>query len=162
MKNAESVKDVEIRMIDAVRDLIRAVPGVQVESIEDERTIGHDHGMDRLVTFAHGGGNYALVVEARSNGAPRFVRSGVYRLESCVARLRQSGEAGGGRHLIPMIVSPYLSPESRAICLDHDTAYLDLVGNARFADVIALKARRAAETGMAYIPVRDLNVPAQR
>ena len=32
-----------------------------------------------------------------------------------------------------MIVSPYLSPESRSICADHDVAYLDLVGNARLA-----------------------------
>ena len=32
-----------------------------------------------------------------------------------------------------MLVSPYLSPKSRAICSDHDTAYLDLVGNARLA-----------------------------
>ena len=32
-----------------------------------------------------------------------------------------------------MIVSPYLSPESRAICTDHDVAYLDLAGNARLA-----------------------------
>ena len=32
-----------------------------------------------------------------------------------------------------MLVSPYLSPESRAICLDHDVAYLDLAGNAHLA-----------------------------
>ena len=32
-----------------------------------------------------------------------------------------------------MLVSPYLSPESRAICADHDVAYLDLVGNGRLA-----------------------------
>ena len=149
MKSAEPVKFVEIHTVDAVRDLLRAVPGVQVESIEDERKIGHDHGMDGLVAFAHGGGNYALAVEARSNGAPRFVRSGVYRLESCVARLRQSGEASGGRRLIPMIVSPYLSPESRAICLDHDIAYLDLVGNARLAFDTVYIERAVAEKPVA-------------
>ena len=32
-----------------------------------------------------------------------------------------------------MLVSPYLSPESRSICVDHDVAYLDLVGNAHLA-----------------------------
>ena len=35
--------------------------------------------------------------------------------------------------MIPMLVSPYLSPESRAICTAHDVAYLDLVGNVRLA-----------------------------
>ena len=32
-----------------------------------------------------------------------------------------------------MLVSPYLSPQSRAICRDHGVAYLDLVGNAYLA-----------------------------
>ena len=60
------------------------------------------------------------IVEVKSNGAPRFVRSGVCRLESSVAWWRQSGETNGGRRFIPMLVSPYLSPESRAICTDYD------------------------------------------
>ncbi len=145
MKSVELVKEVEVRAIDAVRDLLRNVPSVQVETVEYERKIGHDYGMDGLVAFAHRGGNYALVVEVRSNGAPRFVRSGVYQLESCVARLRRSGEANGGRRFIPMIVSPYLSPDSRAICLDHDIAYLDLVGNARLAFDTVYIERAVAE-----------------
>ena len=37
------------------------------------------------------------------------------------------------QRLIPMLVSPYLSPESRAICADHNVAYLDLCGNAHLA-----------------------------
>ena len=135
----------EVRAVGAVRDLLRDVLGVQLESAEYEQKIGRDYGMDGLVAFAHRGSNYALIVEVRSNGAPRFVRSGVYQLESCVARLHRSGEANGGRRLIPMIVSPYLSPESRAICRDHDTAYLDLVGNARLAFDAVYIERAVAE-----------------
>ena len=133
------MKSIDIRAVDAVRDLLGNVPGVQVESVEYERAIaeiGSDHGgcrVDGLVSFAHRGRNYALVIEVRSNGAPRFVRSGVYALKSHVARLCRSGRMSTGRHLIPILVSPYLSPESRAICVDHDAAYLDLVGNARLA-----------------------------
>ena len=127
------MKALEVRAVDEVRDLLLNVPSVQVESVEYERVVDRGYTMDGLVAFAHGGSNYALVVEVKSNGAPRFVRSGVYQLESCVARMCRSGKANAGRRLIPMLVSPYLSPESRAICLDHDTAYLDLVGNARLA-----------------------------
>ena len=133
LKIAEIMKSLEIRAVDAVRDLLLNVPSVQVESVEYERMIDRGYAVDGLVAFAHGGSNYALVVETKSNGAPRFVRSGVHQLESCVAQMRRSGEANAGRRLIPMLVSPYLSPESRAICLDHDTAYLDLVGNAKLA-----------------------------
>ncbi len=32
-----------------------------------------------------------------------------------------------------MIVSPYLSPESRSICTNHNVTYLDLVGNAHLS-----------------------------
>ena len=133
LKIIDTVKPWEVRAVDAVRDLLLNVPSVHVESVEYERTIDGGYGMDGLVAFSHAGNNYGLVVEVKSNGAPRFVRSGVYRLESCVTRMRRSGEANAGRRLIPMLVSSYLSPESRAICLDHETAYLDLVGNARLA-----------------------------
>ena len=139
------MKDLEIRAVDAVRDLLRDVPSVKVESIEHEQNVGPGYGVDGLVGFAHHGGAYALVVEVRSNGAPRFVRSGVYQLESCVARLRQTAGANASRRLIPMLVSPYLSPESRAICADHGTAYLDLVGNARLAFDTVYIERAVAE-----------------
>ena len=119
--------------MDAVRDLLGDVPSVAIESVECERKVGAACGVDGLIGLSYPGRSYALVVEVKSNGAPRSVRSGVYQLESCVARLRQSGDANGGRHFIPILVSPYLSPQSRAICTDHDVAYLDLAGNARLA-----------------------------
>ena len=133
LKSSQTMKELEIRTVDAVRDLLGNVPSVEVDSVEYERKFGRPYGVDGLIGLSCPGGSYALVVEVKSNGAPRFVRSGVYQLESCVARMRRSAEANGGRHLIPMLVSPYLSPESRAICTDHDVAYLDLVGNARLA-----------------------------
>ena len=133
LKGAKIVKNMEIQAVDAVRDLLEDVPCVEVDSIDYERMVGRDYGVDGLIGMRYAGKRYALVVEVKSNGAPRYVRSGVYHLESCVARLRQSREVNGGRRLIPMLVTPYLSPESRAICRDHDVAYLDLVGNARLA-----------------------------
>ena len=133
LKSSQTMKQLEIRAVDAVRDLLGHVPSVEVDSVDYESKVGRPYGVDGLIGLSCPGGSYALVVEVKSNGAPRFVRSGVYQLESCVARMRRSAEANGGRHLVPMLVSPYLSPESRAICTDHDVAYLDLVGNARLA-----------------------------
>ena len=48
----------------------------------------------------------------------------------------------------------------RVICMDGLDLHEVLSGRLHLADVIALKARRAAETGMAYVPVRDLDVTA--
>ena len=50
----------------------------------------------------------------------------------------------------------------RIICMDGLDLHEILSGRLHLADVIALKVRRAAETGMAYVPVRDLNVPARK
>ena len=133
LKPSHVMKETDIRAVDAVRDLLGDVPNVEVESVDYERHVGSAYHVDAWIGLSYPGGSYALVVDVKPNGAPRFVRSGVHQLESCVARLRQSGEANGGRCLVPMLVSPYLSPESRAICTDHDVAYLDLVGNARLA-----------------------------
>ena len=46
----------------------------------------------------------------------------------------------------------------RVICMDGLDLHEVLSGRLHFADVIAQKVRRAAETGMAYVPVRDLDV----
>ena len=105
LKLRERVKEAEIRAVDAVRDLLSDVPSVEVESVEYERKVGGAYGVDGLIGLSYPGGSCALVVEVKSNGAPRFVRSGVYQLESCVAQLHRSGEANGGRRLIPMLVS---------------------------------------------------------
>ena len=130
LKPAHTMKELEIRAVDAVRDLLRHVPSVEVDSVEYESKVGRAFRVDGLIGLSYTGGSCTLVVEVKSNGAPRFVRSAIYQLESCVARMRRSAESSGGRHLIPMLVSPYLSPKSRAICTDHDVGYLDLVGNA--------------------------------
>ena len=137
MKKLNLVKDSEIHAeahaLDAVRDLLRDVPGVEVESVEPEPVIERINQLDGLIHVSYPGGRYALVVEVKRNGAPRFVRSGVFQLESYVARLRRSTQANDGRRFVPMLVCPYLSPQSRAICTDHGIAYLDLVGNTRLA-----------------------------
>ena len=49
----------------------------------------------------------------------------------------------------------------RVICMDGLDLHEVLSGRLHLADVIAQKVRRAAETGMAYVPVRDLNVLPQ-
>ena len=116
---------------EAVRDLLTDIPNVEIDSVDDyEESVGRDYGIDLRIGLSHGVVDYTLIIEVKANGAPRFVRSAVYQLESYVVHLLQSRHADDNRRLIPMLVSPYLSPESRAICTAHNIAYLDLFGNA--------------------------------
>ena len=133
MKKPVLVNDLETTAVNAARDLLDHVLRLEASSIRHDQRRGSDYPIDGRIEFEHGNDTYALIIEVKSNGAPRFVRSAVYQLKGYLAHARQSGHGDSGRRLIPMLVSPYLSPKSRSICTDHDVAYLDLVGNAYLA-----------------------------
>ena len=126
MKVTEAVKELEITAANTIRDLLGHVPNLEISSVDYEEHIGHNQ-IDLRIALSRDGVNYALIIEVKANGAPRFVRSAIYHLRDYVVH------ADADQRLIPMLVSPYLSPESRAICTDHNVAYLDLFGNAYLA-----------------------------
>ena len=64
--------------------------------------------------------------------------------------ISQSGFTEDGLHAFGRVRS--------VICMDGLDLHEVLSGRLHLAHVIALKVRRAAETGKAYVPVRDLNV----
>ena len=126
-------KELETKGMNAVRDLLDHVPSLVVSSVRHERMLGSNLSIDGWIDFEHGDGTYSLIIEFKSNGAPRFMRSAVYQLKGYLAEARLYDHGVSDRRSIPMLVSPYLSPASRSICSDHDVAYLDLVGNAHLS-----------------------------
>ena len=119
--------------VDAVRALLEHVPNMEIIGVRHEQLLESGHRLDARIDLGHDGSRYALLMEITSNGAPRFARSAIYQLESCIAHLHRSELQDDTGQFIPMLVSSYLSPESRSICLDHNVAYLDLYGNAHLA-----------------------------
>jgi len=133
LKNIELVNDPKTTALHAARDLLGHVPDLEAGWVRHDRQIGSHDPIDGWIEFEHGDEAYTLFIEVKRSGAPRFVRAAVYQLKGYLAHARQSADGDPGRRWIPMLVSPYLSPESRSICIDHDVAYLDLVGNAHLA-----------------------------
>ena len=127
------MKKQDFMAFETVRDLLAQIPNMEIGAVNYGRNIEREYGIDGRIRLSHAGFVYTLIVGVKSSGAPRFVRAGVFQLESYVAHFLQSRHTDDNRRLIPMLVSPYLSPESRAICTDHDVAYLDLFGNAHLA-----------------------------
>lgn len=113
--------------------LLEAVPRLKCGSVRHQVRLGARHRVDGQVDFEHGDAKYALVIEIKRDGAPRFVRAGALQLKGYLAVARESRLPTSDRHLIPMLVAPYLSPASRSICLDHDVAYADFLGNGHLA-----------------------------
>ena len=133
VKLHEIEKREESAAVDAVRALLEQVPSIQIIGVRHEQHLAPGHQLDARIDLGHHGSRYALLMEIKSNGAPRFARSAIYQLESYIAHLHRSEHQDDAGQFIPMLVSPYLSPESRSICLDHNIAYLDLYGNAHLA-----------------------------
>lgn len=133
LKEINEANKLEKRAVHAVRALLGNVPNVEFGPVDYGHDVGRNYQIDGRICLSHGDVDYALIIEVKSNGAPQMVRSAIYQLESCLSYLHSSGYADGGRRLIPMVVSPYLSPKSRSICSEHGFAYADLVGNAHLA-----------------------------
>ena len=130
MKAVISGKSLEDAALAAVHDLLRCLPGAHIVTLAHANAAS-DRQVGGLLRLDYAGASRLLVVEVKVHGAPRFARSAVYQLESYVARMGDGDKPRGAEQIVPMLVSPYLSPESQAICRDHDVAYLDLEGNAR-------------------------------
>ena len=145
MKGRSELK-LEISAVQAVLGLLDAVPRLRRSSVRHEAQLGAHHRVDGRIDFEHGDARYALVIEIKRDGAPRFVRAGALQLKGYLAVARESRPPTSDRHLIPMLVAPYLSPASRSICLDHDVAYADLLGNGHLAFDDVYIERAVADT----------------
>ena len=131
MKHGQSEKKLESVGLEAVHDLLRCLPDAEVTALTDIREEESRHQADGLVRVNYGDATHLLIIEVKAHGAPRFVRSAVHQLESLMAHMPERVTPHRAEQFVPTLVTPYLSPESRAICRDHDVAYLDLEGNAR-------------------------------
>ena len=116
--------------VDAVVDLIKNIPSIENPTFIPYEFVVSDYRIDAGLEFDHRNSKYTLIIEVVLRGEPRQVRNKVYKLKSYIADLEQSKQDKKSRQYIPMVVSDYLSPESRRICSEHKLAYLDLQGNA--------------------------------
>ncbi|MCA1868321.1 hypothetical protein HW571_21840 [Agrobacterium genomosp. 3] len=121
LKSDESMKQLEARAIEAVRDVLHRVP-IQLWSI-DRPDLGDNDAIDFLADLSIDGKQHLLACQVKSQGQPRHVRAAIFELISATRRLQLPAT--------PVFIAPYLSPEVQALCIQHDVGFVDLVGNAR-------------------------------
>lgn len=120
----DSVKSIEHQAVAALREALEKVPAVVVGTIEPEST-PPDAGNDIRARIHLSGRPHTLLCKVENNGQPRLVRMASLVLRDRIER--------GGIDAVPILIAPYLSPASRAVCEEHGIGFLDLVGNARIA-----------------------------
>lgn len=124
LKQAESVKSIESRAAEALRELLEQVPVIRVLDVEQE-VAGVGKQVDILVHLEVGGRHHMLACEVKANGQPRYVRGALSQLRSYVA--------GQAPETIPVLVAPYLSPNVQTLCSEQGVGFLDLEGNVRLS-----------------------------
>ncbi|MCC3721477.1 hypothetical protein LLP99_22450 [Rouxiella badensis] len=64
-----------------------------------------------------------LACETKGNGQPRFVRTAITRLQAYMYGRKET--------VTPVLLAPYLSPDSQRLCVENNIYFLDKEGNAR-------------------------------
>lgn len=124
------MKETEAQAIAALEELLRTIPGLDIDDIYREFMTPQAGEVDARMDFHHGDRHYTMIVEVKRQSQPRYVRNAIYQLRNYVTHFDQSVHHNRYGALIPMLIAPYLSLESRTICDKHNVAYLDLYGNA--------------------------------
>jgi hypothetical protein len=125
LKHIDTMKDSELEAKDAVRRVLVEVPlikGIRIDA-EPRGARGPDRGVDFVARMQVNRQSWLVVCEVKSNGQPRIVRDAAMQLRAAASQF--------GAKAVPVLVTPYLAPEARAICRELDVGYLDFEGNCR-------------------------------
>lgn len=122
----KSEKDLVDKAAQVLSKTLEKPPSIAVEAIEREVPLSRRWCVDILARIRSAGHSYTLLCEIKRNGQPRHVRMASQYLCAQVLILNDP-------NAVPLLIAPYLSPASRAICEEYEVGFLDLMGNARIA-----------------------------
>jgi hypothetical protein len=92
-----------------------------------ERAVSEQAGVDLALDLREGDRHWVLVCEVESNGQPRHIRGAAFQAREMAQRMSASGTT------YPVVVAPFISAASGAICRELGVGYADLAGNCRLA-----------------------------
>lgn len=121
----ESEKDLVGKAAHVLRKTLEKPPSIAIEAIERDVPLSRRWCVDILARIRFAGHSYTLLCEIERNGQPRHVRMASQYL--CTQAVIYYPNA------VPLLIAPYLSPASRAICEANEVGFLDLMGNAHIA-----------------------------
>ena len=125
LKLPELEKNLVHEAAQVLRKTLEKPPYVAVEAIKRGVRLSSRWRVDILARIRFAGRSYNLLCEVKRNGQPRHVR-----MASLLLRVQANRE---DPNAVPIFIAPYLSPESQAICEEHEVGFLDLMGNTRIA-----------------------------
>jgi len=122
MKASDSTKELAARAAEALRALLRQLSAIEVKEIKLAPAAG-GREVEMLAHIGVLGHNHTLACRVTSNTDPRNVRRALRDLRNRTAHL--TGDS------TPVLIAPYLPPETRALCDESKAGFMDLEENAR-------------------------------
>jgi len=119
MKTTRIPNEMESRAAEALGVLLHSVSSIKTRDIKFQPT---RRKTDILADIDVLGRNHKLVCSV-SDGDPEGVRKALEKLRTSADR--KKGDA------TPILITPHLSPQTRALCEQRRVGFLDLEGNAR-------------------------------
>jgi len=158
MKTIATSNELGIHAKEALTAVLRQVSTIEIKGIEERMTPDLSRQSEFVVQVRVLGRNKTLACKVTPTGESRAVRKALREFEADAARF--PGEA------IPVIIAPYMPPESRELCVESRTAFVDFEDNARmiFGDIFIAKRSlpRREHMAVALPQVPPLAVPVRK
>jgi hypothetical protein len=136
LKPGQKLKEEEDLVLQPLLELLAQVPVIRgVEPVLSQTWT--DSGIDALVWLQLEDRRQTLACAVLANGQPRHVRLALWELTNAIRK--DCPDA------IPLLMAPFLSPATQALCKEHEVAFLDQQGNARLVFDGVFIERVAAE-----------------
>ena len=113
-------QQLEKQVKERLQQLFEAVPFLRLKRWQREARTLEGKRVDLSAEVLAKGERWRLLVEVKSSGEPRYVRSAVQQLRSLLSDERRT---------YGIVSAPYISAEAGKICRDEGMGYLDLAGN---------------------------------
>jgi hypothetical protein len=151
LKMPTLVKEFGQRSEDHLKRLLSDVPAIEIESLD--RNVRRDQQQIDLVAHVRvAGRSHTIVCEVKDNGQPRYVRMALLQLQSYIRHVDSPAT--------PLLIAPYLSPESQALCRELGVGFLDFEGNARLVfDGVFVERRVDSKPPVARRELKSLFKP---
>lgn len=120
MKPNEATSDMEVRAADALVSLLEQMSAIKTKDIKFKST--GSHRLNILADIDVFGRKHRLICHVAEDGHPDDVRKALQQL-----RHKASTAV---RDTTPVLIAPYVSPQTRALCEESRVGFLDLEGNA--------------------------------
>lgn len=119
------LRDLENAILFALKDLCSSVPFLTLRSWRQEKTSG-GYRPDLILGMKVGDRHWEWLVGCRLNGQPREVRSAIPLMKGA---LKGALAESGTTNRYALFAAPFLSEESRRLCIEEGLGYVDLAGN---------------------------------